>query len=376
MAQVKEKKKNKGKIALAIILGVIAVIAVAAVIFIHVTTLPKQDTDPEHYAVGGMVVSDTVEYQYESGESIQHHPVVRLMQMVWRFCADGDAAKHAVQTPPDTVTKIKDVPYINDGNIYHQLDVFYPQDTEPTDKLPVIIDIHGGGWMYGDKDLNEYYCLTLADRGYTVFSLSYRLVPDVTVPEQLQDVAEALRWISENMENYPADSEKILLTGDSAGGQLAVYSAALLQSEALRTTFGTVDGKLNITALLLTSPVAYMKDGGTFSIYTKILWGKNYKGLPTYHYMDLDEITPGVTLPPTYLITSSGDSLAHDQTVRAYEHLQSIGVKCELADFGKDENGKALPHVFSVLFPFDKAGQTAIDNALAFYQKAIAESAE
>jgi len=371
MPKVKEKKKmNKGLKALIIILCIILAIALAAVIFINVVTLPKADTDKSHYAVGGMVVSDTVEYQSESGKSIKHNPVVRIMQMVWRFCADGDAAKHAAQTPPESLEKITDIAYIDDGNIYHQLDVYYPKGTKKSEKLPVIIDIHGGGWMYGDKDLNEYYCLALATQGYCVFNMSYRLVPDVTVNEQLQDVASALKWISENMKDYPADAENIMLTGDSAGGQLAVYSAALLQSDELRSIFEVENGNLDITALVLTSPVSYMKDGGAFSIYTKILWGKDWETKKTANYMDLSEIIDYAQLPPTFLITSSGDSLAHEQTVRAYNLLLERGVKCELADYG-EEYGEPLPHVFSVLYPFDAAGTDVITKELDFFQRSM-----
>ena len=372
MPEVKAKKKmNKGLKALIIIISIILVIAIAAVIFINVVTHPKSDTDPERYAVGGMVVSDTIDYQAESGKGIKHNPVIRIMQMVWRFCADGDAAKHSVQTPPENIEKIKDIAYIDDGNIYHQLDVYYPQGTKKSQKLPVIIDIHGGGWMYGDKDLNEYYCLALANKGYCVFNMSYRLVPDVTVNEQLQDVASALKWISDNMKDYPADSENIMLTGDSAGGQLAVYSAILLQNEELRQIFDVENGNLEITALVLTSPVSYMKDGGAFSIYTKTLWGKDYDKKDTANYMDLSEIVNfAEQLPPTFLVTSSGDTLAHEQTIRAYNLLLENGAKCELADYG-EEYGEALPHVFSILNPFDAAGTDVINKELDFFQRSM-----
>ena len=368
--QVEKKKMNKGLKALIIILSIILIIAIAAIVFINIVTQPKADTDESRYAVGGMVVSDTVEYQDESSKGLKHNPVIRTMQMVWRFCADGDAEKHAVQTPPENIEKIKNIAYIDDGNIYHQLDVYYPEGTKKSDKLPVIIDIHGGGWMYGDKDLNEYYCLSLAQRGYVVFNMSYRLVPDVTVNEQLQDVANALKWISENMKDYPCDSENIMLTGDSAGGQLAVYSAVLLQSEELRQIFNVENGNLDLTALVLTSPVSYMKDGGAFSAYTKILWGKDYEEKDTYNYMDLNEIIDFAQLPPTLLITSSGDSLAHEQTIKAYNLIKSSGVKCELADYG-EEFGEELPHVFSILYPFDKAGKDAIDKEVDFFQRAM-----
>lgn len=365
----KVNKKSKALRITGIILGIILAIAIIAVIFISIVTRQQKDTDENLVAVGGMVYSDTIEYKSEESGKLDKKPIMKLMEMIWYFCADGDAKKHEKQTPPE-VEMIKDIPYMDDGNIYHLLDVFYPQGTAETEKLPVIIDIHGGGWMYATKDLNEYYCRAIADRGFVVFSISYRLVPDVTVNEQLQDCMTALKWINDNMSSYPCDTDSILLTGDSAGGQLSLYSAVLMQSEELRTTFQVADAGLDIDALLLTSPVPYMKNGGPLSIYTKILWGENYKDKPTYQFMDADEIIDYAQLPPTYLITSSGDSLANTQTHKTAELLESKGVKTVIKDYDAVD-GKKLPHVFSVLFPFDEIGMEAIDDAVAFYRETI-----
>lgn len=375
-APKKQQTKSKAKKVMTILISIILIIAIVAAIFIEVVTRP-QDENSDYVAVGGMLASDTVDFQAESAKGLDKNPIIKIMQMVWYFCAGGDEKKHSVQTPPDDVTKIKDIPYIDDSNLFHQLDVFYPDNVKAGDKLPVIIDIHGGGWMYATKDLNEYYCMELAHRGYTVFSISYRLVPDVTVNEQIQDCAQALKWIGENIGNYPCDASNIMLTGDSAGGQLSIYSAILMQSEELRNTFETVKPELDITALVLTSSVSYMKDGGFFSVYTKPLWGRDYKSKATYNYMDLDEIIEYANeIPPTYLITSSGDTLAHDQTVKAYELLKEKGVECEIADYGKDLTGKSLAHVFSILNPFDEAGKTAIDGELEFFEKTITSTAK
>lgn len=374
MPKTKEKKETKSKMlkVLMIIISVVLIIAIVATVFIAIVTRKQKDTDDKIVYVGGMLTSDTIDYQSENAKGLEKNPVMKLMEMIWYFCAGGDAKKHEKQTPPE-VEMIKDIPYIDDGNLYHMLDVYYPQGTSASDKLPVIIDIHGGGWMYATKDLNEYYCRALADRGFTVFSMSYRLVPDVTVNEQIQDVAFALKWIHDNMSSYPCDGENIMLTGDSAGGQLSVYSAVLLQSEELREIFDVVDAGMDIDALLLTSPVSYMKDGA-MSIYTKTLWGSDYKDKPTYDYMNLDEIIDYASLPPTYLITSSGDSLAHSQTLKAAELLESKGVEVTLRDYDKF-NGKSLPHVFSVLEPFDEIGASTIDDAAAFYNQVIEENA-
>ena len=145
-----------------------------------------------------------------------------------------------------------------------------------------------------------------------------------------------------------------------------------MQSEELQRTFNTIDPKIELTTLLLTSPVAFMKTAGAFSLYTKPMWGTDYKEKQTYQYMDFDEIIGfAEKMPDTYLITSSGDTLAQKQTNRMYQTLKSHGVKCEIADYGT-EYGKKLKHVFSVLEPFDKAGSEAIDKAVAFYRESIA----
>ena len=133
---------------------------------------------------------------------------------------------------------------------------------------------------------------------------------------------------------------------------------------------------MELTALLLTSPVAFMRDGGLFSLYTKPMWGTDYKDKATYPYMDFDQIIGyAQALPPTYLITSSGDTLANKQTHRLYEVLQAHGVQAEIKDYAKAEYNQSLPHVFSVLQPFEPAGTAAIDKALAFYQQAMTAKA-
>lgn len=369
---VKEKKKkHTGAKTMGIVFGIILAIIIAATAVIFILTKPVDDKSDKAVYVGGLLSSQSIEYKDASSKGLESNPIIKIMQIVWKGVDKDDKKNHAEQTPPSKITKVKDIEYLNTGNPYHMLDVFYPEGDLPEEGLPVIIDIHGGGWMYATKDLNEYYCMELASKGYTVFSISYRLVPDVTVNEQIQDCASALKWISENMKNYPANASSVMLTGDSAGGQLALYEAVLNQSPELREIFNTEATNLNIKALLLTSPVAYMKNGGMYSVYTKPLWGKDYKQKATYNYMDLSEIIEYAdNMPPTFFITSSGDTLAHDQTVTAYNLFQERGIESELIDYG-EYNGEKQKHVFSVLDPFYEPSQEVITKALDFYQKAL-----
>lgn len=370
--KVKEKKKHKGLKVLGVIILIIALIVGIGFGVIYYLTKPVDDTSDKAIYVGGMRSSQSIDYKEDSAKGLENDIIVKIMQVSWKFCDKSDKKRMATQTPPENVVKVKDVEYLDDGNPYHKFDVFYPEGTIPKEGLPVIIDIHGGGWMYASKDLNEYYCMELANKGYCVFSISYRLVPDVTVYEQIKDCTDALAYINSNMKNYPANKKTVMLTGDSAGGQLALYSTILNNNPDAREIFGTVDTKLNIKCLLLTSPVTYAKSGGWFSIYTKKMWGKDYKAKAAYNYMDLDEIMElANNMPPTYFITSSGDTLAHDQTVNAYNYFADKGYECEIQDFTDLKDGKKLSHVFSVLDPFDEYGQKAIDNALDYYQKSL-----
>ena len=69
-------------------------------------------------------------------------------------------------------------------------DMIYPTDAKPD--IPVIINIHGGGLVMGDKDFNTRFNIRMAQNGYLVISVNYRLVPDVTVFEQMQDVIDGI----------------------------------------------------------------------------------------------------------------------------------------------------------------------------------------
>lgn len=369
---VKEKrKKHTGIKVFGIVIAILIAIVVAGIIVINIMVKPVDDKSDKAVPVGGMLTSSSVEYKAEASKGLEKNLILQIMQIVWKSCDASDREKHSTQTPPSNIIKQKDIPYLDDGNPYHMLDVYYPEGKIIKEGLPVIIDIHGGGWMYATKDLNEYYCMELASRGYVVFSISYRLVPDVTVNEQLQDCCDALKWISTNVSKFPANPNTICLTGDSAGGQMAAYCSVLAQSPEAREIFEVTDPEIDIDCLVLTSPVAYMKNGGLFSIYTKSLWGKNYKEKATYDYMDISEIIDfAEEMPPTYFITSSGDTLAHDQTVTAYNLFNEKGCVTEIHDF-EAVDGKDLEHVFSVLNPFDKAGQMAIDEFVDFYQKQL-----
>ena len=292
----------------------------------------------------------------------------KIFSAFWQNTKRMDDKRIATLTPPSGLVETNDIFYLDDGHKHHQLDVYYPEGTKKEDKLPVLIDVHGGGWMYGDKELNKYYCLELATKGYVVFNMSYRLYPEVGVKQQLQDISHCLLWIKEHLCDYPCDTDNIYLTGDSAGGMLAAFTAMLSESAKMRELYDTVDFSLKFNAVGLTSPVPRMNGEFPMNYYTKKMLGKDFEKEPWAAYVNLEDILTLGKMPPSFLLTSSGDFLARKETRLAAELYKKEGIDCQLMDFEK-WGGVDLPHVFPVIYPFNEESQRAINEMLAFFKR-------
>lgn len=121
-----------------------------------------------------------------------------------------------------------DVPYATiegvDPNLL-SLDVYAPPNA---DNLPVVLMIHGGGWSLGDKgtpDVGINKADYFTSHGYIYVSINYRLSPDVTHPTHVEDVAAAVSWVLENIDDYGGNPAHLYLMGHSAGAQLAALVA-------------------------------------------------------------------------------------------------------------------------------------------------------
>ena len=111
------------------------------------------------------------------------------------------------------------------------LDLYLPKQKSENQKMPLVVQIHGGGWVEGNKDIpagtyTEKTVLKFLENNFAVISLNYRLVgKENHFPSPIEDVKDALRWISENAENYRFDLDNIGLWGGSAGAHLSLLSA-------------------------------------------------------------------------------------------------------------------------------------------------------
>ncbi len=119
---------------------------------------------------------------------------------------------------------ISDIEYSSPGGLPLLLDLYLPEnpDRKP---LPVVIWVHGGGWLNGSKakPKAEY----LAEHGYAVVSINYRLTHEGTWPAQIDDCRESVRWVRRNAESYSFDPKHIGAWGSSAGGHLVALMGTL-----------------------------------------------------------------------------------------------------------------------------------------------------
>ncbi|RJP85551.1 MAG: alpha/beta hydrolase [Desulfobacteraceae bacterium] len=115
---------------------------------------------------------------------------------------------------------IKNISYAPDGKPAHRLDVFRP--ARQGSLRPVIMYIHGGGFTMCSKDTHRGIGQLYAANGYVVFTINYRLAPKYRYPAAIEDVALAYQWIVANAKTYGGDPERIIVAGESAGGNLTL----------------------------------------------------------------------------------------------------------------------------------------------------------
>ncbi|WP_409488459.1 alpha/beta hydrolase [Pseudomonas promysalinigenes] len=113
--------------------------------------------------------------------------------------------------------------------IRHTLDVYQPETDPPAAGWPVLVFLHGGGFIRGSKEHRQNIGYFLAQRGYIAVLANYRLAPDSKWPSGPEDVVRIVQWANQEIAHYQGDAANIVLMGESAGA--AHVAAATLISE-------------------------------------------------------------------------------------------------------------------------------------------------
>ena len=277
----------------------------------------------------------------------------------------NDAKRDEGLTTPEDIVRFDGIAY---GPVpkWNELDVYRPK--ELTERLPVIVVIHGGGWVYGDKELYQFYGMSLAQRGFAVVNYSYRLAPEYKYPAQIEDTNTVISWMYDNQDTYGLDMEHVFFVGDSAGGHLAAIYASICTNPGYAENYSFKVPNCFV-------PKALGLNCGAF-VPLQADQGEESTDMDLMRDLLPEEGTPEEALlinatahitgafPPSFIMSCVGDSCLPQvpEMVKAL-CAEQIPLICKI--YGDREN--PLYHVFHVTIQ-EEAGQRCNDEECAFFR--------
>lgn len=276
--------------------------------------------------------------------------------------------KHDKENPfPNDKVKISEnISYLDD-NKFHLMDIYQPYNNEKI--LPIIINIHGGGFLLGKKEVNKLYCAELAQKGYIVFCVEYPLSPKAKIIDILNDLIIAINKINEIAIDYNGDNNDLYLTGDSAGAYLCVYLSALKNNPNLNHLL-KIKNKIipTIKGLGLISGMFYTNKFDQIGVFVpKLIYGKNYKKNYNSAYYNIENKEIISYLSPCFLVTNKGDFLRH-YSIEFSKKLAKYNIKYKLLNINSK---KMLPHAFVAMLPETEEAKIANNEMIDFFMNII-----
>ncbi len=147
-----------------------------------------------------------------------------------------------------SVKKIPNIKYGTQGEEL-VLDIYQPR--KRGEKIPVLVNVHGGFYIYGDKKQRRGFCAYMADKGVAVLNVMYGQAPKYLFIDQIRNVCLVLKWIEENHEKYGFDLSRVAIAGDGTGAYIASMAAVANTSSEVRENFDLTGINYLIKTILL-----------------------------------------------------------------------------------------------------------------------------
>ncbi|NEO56542.1 MAG: alpha/beta hydrolase [Okeania sp. SIO3B5] len=249
----------------------------------------------------------------------------------------------------------KQIKYLTVNNYDLKLDIYQSLKNKPH---PVVIFIHGGGWVDRPKEVELFFLLPYLKMGFSIVNVGYRLAAQSLAPAAVTDCQSALRWTIKNAQKYNFDPEKIIVSGFSAGGHLAMTTAMLPTS---------ADEELKVAAVVNWYGITDVKD---------LLEGPNVRDYALEwmgNQSDRLEIAEGISpinyvhseLPPIFTVHGDADlSVPYNHAVKFHEALNQANVPNQLltisggghGGFSYGQNMKVYKHIEAFFIKNDLLG--------------------
>ena len=248
----------------------------------------------------------------------------------FRSYSSGDAAVDYARATRDSeevrkkrrVVRIPDVPYFSNhgGDPTRQSLDIYIQDGL-TD-APVVLYVHGGGWVRGDKARALFKPAALVPEGYLFASMNYRFHPKASLLEMAQDVATAAAWLQQHAAKYGGDASRIVLMGHSAGAHLvSVVASNPAFMDAAGASLGDLSCVVAIDTAMLHVPLR-METAGE-SQYR--VFGRDpgaWIPVSPWHH-----IQAGTGIPPFLLLIADSRAVSREQATVMQDKLLDAGIE-------------------------------------------------
>jgi acetyl esterase/lipase len=241
--------------------------------------------------------------------------------------------------------------YRNINGISLKLDVYVPSKRlgEPPwvvyteNKKPVMLYFHGGGWRSGEKESRALEILPYVEKGWIVVTANYRLLHQTSLPDIIGDCRTALNWVYKNADKYRMNTNQIFLSGNSAGGHLALMTALVKEDTFYGSEFPLKDN-IKIAGIInwygITDVSLFTEDWKDKNILTKDSIPLNliYKKTSPINFIDKNT-------PPIITVHGTIDKIVKfKQAKMLHKKLDSLAIKNKLiaVDNRKHGNFNAL----------------------------------
>jgi acetyl esterase/lipase len=247
------------------------------------------------------------------------------------------------------------------------LDVYYPAENlgkEPwvnliEPKKPTLIYFHGGGWISGDRTSRFLGLLPYLEENWCVVNVDYRLLQQTHLIESLNDCIDAINWVIDNSSKYNFDTNQIYLSGESAGGHLALLAGLVNKPELGETKIQKRKGK--IKGIINWYGITHMESAMKFwddSSYTEMIlqkWEGN-KNQYLNFTSPIAYISTNTTVPIISIHGDKDENVEIEQAISFHKELESKGIKNKLLKIEGKKHGNfsliELKFIFNNIFTF------------------------
>jgi acetyl esterase/lipase len=228
-------------------------------------------------------------------------------------------------------------------------DVYRPAVAD--ENAPVVLAVHGGGWLRGHREMMEAACTTFAQHGYVAIAPEYRLLGEVKWPTPLSDVRTAIRATRAKANSLGIDSNHIFLAGNSAGAHLSLLAAGM-EGASLTSSDQYFEQSEAVGAVAAFFPPARIE--GRFS---------SLLGVPE---SDLGLVSPqtyAATLPPTIIFCGDGDTMTPPRlSIDLYNAIRAAGGVSDL---------RLLSHLTHEFVSLPGMMQITVRDAVEFFDRTV-----